>query len=278
MNSGKKSSSDKEIFIKDNRLVSEKEWINIIDKITKDSVTVKTKEEALNLLSTYLERAIKKRMENINNFAIFFSGGIDSTIIAFYAKKLGKNFRCYSVGVEKSKDIEWALKIAKHFDFDIKYKIFDIEEAEEIIKKAATIIGPDVVKVGVAAVVIAAFKISKKEKVFFSGLGSEEIFAGYERHALTNDVNAECIVGLKTMWQRDIIRDYTLSKKFGFEIRTPFLDKDLIRATIKIAPQYKIDNQHKKIILREFAELKGIPKEFAWRKKVAAQYGSGFDK
>ena len=37
-----------------------------------------------------------------------------------------------------------------------------------------------------------------------------------------------------------------------------------------------VDN--KKIILREIAEDFGLEKEFAWRKKKAAQYGSNFVK
>ena len=36
------------------------------------------------------------------------------------------------------------------------------------------------------------------------------------------------------------------------------------------------DKDNKKIILREAAEFLGLKKEFAWRKKQAAQYGSNF--
>ena len=39
---------------------------------------------------------------------------------------------------------------------------------------------------------------------------------------------------------------------------------------------FKLDNNNKKIILREAAEFLGLNKEFAWRKKQAAQYGSNF--
>jgi asparagine synthase (glutamine-hydrolysing) len=41
---------------------------------------------------------------------------------------------------------------------------------------------------------------------------------------------------------------------------------------------YKLDKQNKKIILREVAEDLGLKKEFAWRQKKAAQYGSNFIK
>ena|SRR3989338_4817667 len=267
-----------EIFLEDGKLVSEERWAEKIGSLTGKSVSVKTKAQALDILKNSFENAIEKRMENINDFGIFFSGGIDSTLIAFYAKRLKKKFACYSVGIENSKDVEWAKKIAENLGFNLKFKIFSLEESEKIIKKAARLIGADVVKAGVAAVVIAAHEISRNEKIFFSGLGSEELFAGYERHSLAKDVNKECISGLKLMWERDLVRDFTLGKALGFEIRTPFLDEELIKASVKIPGKYKIVDEHKKAILREFAEEAGLPKEFAWRKKIAAQYGSGFDK
>ena len=40
----------------------------------------------------------------------------------------------------------------------------------------------------------------------------------------------------------------------------------------------KLREGHRKWALRKVAEEAGVPKEFAWRKKVAAQYGSGLDK
>ncbi|MBW3022700.1 asparagine synthase C-terminal domain-containing protein [Candidatus Woesearchaeota archaeon] len=267
-----------EIFLENNKLVPEQKWVKKIDLLSKDNAKVKSKEQSLKILDTYLSKAIEKRMEGIDNFGIFFSGGIDSTLIAFFAKKLKKNFTCYSVGLENSQDLEWAEKVAGKLGFNLKSKKFILEEAEKIIKKTVKIVGPNVVKAGVGAVVIAAYEISKKEKIFFSGLGSEELFAGYERHALSKNVDEECISGLKSMWERDLTRDAAIAEKLGFEIRTPFLDEDLITNSLRIPAKFKISKEQKKIILREFAEKIGMPKEFAWRKKIAAQYGSRFDK
>jgi len=56
------------------------------------------------------------------------------------------------------------------------------------------------------------------------------------------------------------------------------MDIDVIKTAMQIHPMYKIDNLNKKIILREIAQEYGIEKEFAWRKKKAAQYGSNFVK
>jgi len=43
---------------------------------------------------------------------------------------------------------------------------------------------------------------------------------------------------------------------------------------MKIDSSLKIKGEHKKVILRMAAEDIGLIKEFCWRKKKAAQYGS----
>ena len=64
----------------------------------------------------------------------------------------------------------------------------------------------------------------------------------------------------------------------NIELRLPFLDLALIDYSLKIPAKYKISKEHKKIILRMIADDLNIKKEFAWRPKKAAQYGSKFDR
>ena len=107
-------------------------------------------------------------------------------------------------------------------------------------------------------------------------MGSEEIFAGYERHNQAENIQEECWQGLKLMWSRDLVRDFNLAKELNIKIKTPFLDKELIEYAMKLPAEWKIVREKKKVILREVAEE--FLGEFAWRKKKAAQYGSCFDK
>jgi len=102
--------------------------------------------------------------------------------------------------------------------------------------------------------------------------------AGYQRHADAADVNAECWRGLKHMWQRDLQRDFAITTATGMKVLTPFLDKEVIIAAMNMPAEWKISNNEKKIILREVAVDLGIPEQFAYRKKLAAQYGSSISK
>jgi asparagine synthase (glutamine-hydrolysing) len=267
-------------IVRDNLLVPKNEWIKHIEHL-KENVNVKASSQNAGYKTFDFKeefvKAIEKRLPK-KKFGILFSGGIDSTLIAFACKKLNADFVCYTVGLENSPDIISAEEVAKKQGFELKKKMLSMEDIEKTIKTIVKLVGPDTMKVGVGSVVYEAAKLAKKDKIdyLFSGLGSEEIFAGYERHALSKDINEECWSGLKTMNKRDFERDFAVAKKLKVEIAVPFLDEKVIVSAMQIPGSEKIKEGIKKYALRKFAEELGL--KDAWRKKQAAQYGSYFDK
>ncbi|MEE9525684.1 MAG: asparagine synthase-related protein [Candidatus Woesearchaeota archaeon] len=255
-------------------LISEQGWKLYISGLK--SKKKATKEE----VKEALVDAIVTRLPKKKKFGIMFSGGVDSSLIALIAKQNNANFICYAVGLQGAADLEAAKLAAKLMKIPLKCKTYTLKEAEKIIKKVTKIVGPDTMKVGVGSVVYAAANLAKKDKIthFLGGLGSEEIFAGYERHLSASDINRECWKGLKDMWKRDLTRDTAIAEKLKIKLGTPFLDHKLIRTAMKIDGKEKINKKFKKIILRKISEELGMPKEVAWRKKQAAQYGSKFDR
>ena len=255
-----------------------KEIENLYEEL-KDFKLIKDKELIIPRLSELLINSVKKRTKG--KVGIAFSGGVDSTLLAFICSKLKVEFKLYNVGYEGAEDLIWAKKIAEFYKWELRQEIINFEEAEEIIKRVVKILpDPSVVKVGVACPEIIVFDLAKEDgcDVVLGGLGSEEIFAGYQRHAEAEDKHNECWNGLKSIYDRDLIRDLVVMKSVGVHVECPFLDKEVIRYSMTIDPSLKINDEHKKIILRETAEYLGLNKQFAWRKKKAAQYGSAFDK
>ncbi len=277
-----------EIYLKNNSLISKEEWEKTISSIETRYENLETnKERAKRKISQLIEKAIIIRAENLNKFGILFSGGVDSTLIAFLCKKYNYNFTCFTIGLENSQDIEYALRIAKQYSLDLKYKILSLGEFEKIIKNTVKILqNADIVWVSVGSVLYAASlsAVQSNVRVLFGGLGTEEIFAGYQRHegALKNNdfeaVHKESWNGLRNMWARDLLRDFKIAKQVGVELRTPYMDSSIIKEAMNLSPIFKISREEKKIILREIAEDFGLAKEFSWRKKKAAQYGSNFVK
>jgi diphthine-ammonia ligase len=267
--------------IENKELVPYTQWCKYIDSLRTEE-SINDEKKAIKVLLSLFENAVKKRIPK-EKFGVFFSGGVDSTFIAYICKKFTDNFVCYTVGIEGSKDLAVSKEVAKKLCLVHKEKILSLKDMETIFEKTAKILGKElinIVNLGVGAVEVAAIEMTKKDnlKYMFSGLGSEEIFAGYQRHEKAENINEECWNGLKSMWERDFKRDFKIAAHEKIEALTPFLDSELILAAMKIDDSLKIKGEHKKYILRKMAITAGLTEEISFRPKIAAQYGSSFDK
>ncbi len=279
-----------EFFIEHKELISKQTWEEKINTI-KQSITEDLKEhsQAKEELKKAVISAVESRMPN-EPFGILFSGGIDSSLITLIAKQAKKEFICYTIGFQDNntkepEDLIEARKAAKKLGIKLKEKIFDLQSTEQLFKRTIKILGSklnnvvnvvNVVNVGVGSVEQAGIELAKQDgmNILFTGLGSEEIFAGYERHKKSDNKQEECWRGLKMMYERDLLRDSTISTANKIIFSTPFLDQELIKTAMRIPDRYKINHEFTKIIIREVAEELGLLKEIAWRRKRAAQYGS----
>jgi diphthine-ammonia ligase len=230
-----------------------------------------------------LHQAISKRVPQ-KKFGLLFSGGVDSTYLAHYFKQHGCEFTCYTAALDSEfkepADVVSAKKVAEDLGLNLKIKKIKQSDIPKYLKKLVPLIeDSNVVKVGVALTFYVACEMAKEDgcKVIFSGLGSEELFAGYERHKKSSNINRECVSGLLKMYERDLYRDDVLTMENQLELRVPFLDSKLVKYALKIPEKYKITEGFAKWIFRQIALTEGIPHEHALRKKKAAQYGSRFD-
>lgn len=291
-----------ELFIENGKLAPREVWIERIEQIKTEvskfanplsgrsnssNELMENNESKAAKLKQAIINAIKTRIPKDKKCALLLSGGVDSSLIAWELKKQGADIHCYTVGIDKSEDMVMAKKLTKLLNLKHTTHELTLDEVEHIFKTIAPWYLNDerlkdenlAVLFGVAAVEYAAVQLVKKDNinVVFGGLGSEEIFAGYLRHEKATDVNEECWRGLQQMWQRDLIRDCILASHFGIDVKTPFLDGEVIKAAMRIPGNQKIKGDIKKYVLRVIAEQEGLPNEFAFRKKMGAQYGSKFD-
>ncbi|MFB6209240.1 MAG: diphthine--ammonia ligase [Candidatus Nanohaloarchaea archaeon] len=236
-------------------------------------------EEAAEEVKQRFLEAVEKRIPD-QDLALLFSGGLDSTMIAASLHELGKDFTAYTSGIQHGnvnapRDVEWAREVAEEMDINLEVHESDLEEVEDTLPQISDwISSTSVVKNGVALPFHLA--LNGSEKVVISGLGSEQLYAGYHRHQ--GYLNRECLSGLRSLFERDLYRDNVISFRNGYELRVPFLDHDLVEHALNLPEDMKVENEYRKYVLRKAAEKLGVPEKVAWREKTAAQYGSNFDK
>ncbi|MBW3018929.1 asparagine synthetase B, partial [Candidatus Woesearchaeota archaeon] len=187
-------------------------------------------EKATEKVKDLLVKAVQKRVPK-RKLGLLFSGGLDSTILAFLLKKLKVPFNCYMTVCGKKNDAEQAMKIAKELKLNLKV----IKVSEDKIKKAlpeviSLIESADPVKVEVATTLYFSLKEARKDniKVIFSGVGADDIFGGYKRMLAAKEINLDSISNLRRMYERDLYRDDVISMYNNIELRLPFLDKELV--------------------------------------------------
>jgi asparagine synthase (glutamine-hydrolysing) len=227
-----------------------------------------------------LKRSIELRLESNKKTAVLISGGIDSSLIAFYSK-FSSNVYYYNVySNENDSDFIFSKKLEKELNIKITYLKISEKEIHSNITKVANIIESyDNVKLSVALPFYFLAKQLKKDKikVVLIGNGADNIFCGYNRFLYNYSPTKDSISSLRKLYDSDCYRDDLIFMNFGIEARYPYLDYNLVKYVLSLKDEYKINSERKKIILRDIA-LKYLSKELAERKKKAIQYGSGFNK
>lgn len=226
-----------------------------------------------------LKHALKESLNEIksDNIAIAFSGGIDSSILAFLSKNF-KNKMLYTVGIEKSFDIKNGKNTAKLLNLPIKEIIIEKNEIKDAIPKISKIIGTrNVVTVSYELPLYFVAK-DADEEVLLCGQGADELFGGYAKYLNINreELNKKLKRDVKEL--KNGIIERKITNFFKKKLYLPFLYPKFVEIALEIPPEYKIKDKNRKFILRELGRTLGMPKEIVQRKKKAAQYSSGIMK
>ncbi len=229
-------------------------------------------------------RMMAKRLEELisqikGKYSLSFSGGLDSSILAFLGAKYSDPF-LYSVGVEGSRDLENSRdslrEIKEALGKEIEY--FEIKISKEEVRKALK----DMKDLGVPNSLVASFEVptyfvlkNSERELVISGQGADELFLGYAKYL--KDPRG---------WERDLLKlqfevvpfEDRMARSFGKKIFRPYLDEKIVEAAKKIPTSERIVEGIRKAPLRVVAEILGVPRKIILREKKAAQYGSGVSK
>ena len=250
-------------------------------------IVYKTMNSAVCAYKKTLLISMKKRTQDFDRVGIIFSGGIDSVIVAWLAKKMVREVICYTGGIRGSSDILFARQIAKKLDLKLRVNELTDDEVEQIIPEIINSIeDTNAGQVEVAVPVYAAVKLAHEDgiNVMLTGQGADELFGGYSWYAKVVEkegygkLREHMTKDLLLLYKETLEREDKITMAHSIEMREPFLDLGVIKTSMRMDLKLNVrggDDNFGKHVHRRLAQELGIPRNIAYRVKEAAQHGSG---
>ena len=225
-----------------------------------------------------------QKITNDKKIGIAFSGGVDSSLLAKLCTNLGYDVTLLTIGFADSHDIQFSKEISRLFGYEHKIEKISSKIFPEIAEQIRKIIKSDNLSWNENC--IAFYFVSKlAERYGFDKIltanGIDELFCGYNayRDAITHGSDSVMnLMELKIENEINMMKAVnTVVSEFGVNILQPFLSKEFVNFAKKIPVGEKIhgpDDLMRKHIIRDLALTIGVPKEAAFKRKKALQYGS----
>ena len=238
-------------------------------------------------LEMLLTQSVRQRTLGVKEVAVAFSGGLDSSIIAFLAKTLKADVQLIHVSIADQPETEHAKRAAEELKLPIYSFAYTCEDVHETLTKVIRLIEkPDPLdtNIGIPVYWTAEKAAEMNLNVMLAGQGADELFAGYKKYV-------DCYVrrGKKQVQQllfRDISnlhktnfeRDFKICSFHGVELRLPFASYQLTEFANDLPVELKIERSEqtlRKLVLRQVAKNLGLPELIVRKTKKALQYSTG---
>ncbi len=248
-----------------------------------------TMQKATETLHKLLEKSVRKRILEAREIAVAFSGGLDSSVIAFLAKKCQTNVHLIHVSLENQPETEEAKKAADDLNLPIRVYLFketDVEKAIYTVVELLEEANPVKASIGVPFYWTAEKASEAGIRLLLAGQGADELFGGYQRY-----VNEYLSYGAekvqKTMFddvvklhESNIERDVKICSFHNVELRLPFAAHQIAEFAVALPLELKIERKAdtlRKLALRKAAENMGLPASITEKPKKAVQYATGIN-
>ena len=163
-------------------------------------------------LQTTISESIKRHLISDVPIGIQLSGGVDSSILAWYVNKIkGEGIKSFSINFLESEFDESveAAKTAKKFNFDHHSSPFSVDDFIEMWPKAIEFFDEPINHPHTIPL-FKLYQIAKEHvKVLLSGEGADEVFLGYEHHKKILDItNFNDLRNFSKFLDFDLIKEY----------------------------------------------------------------------
>lgn len=185
---------------------------------------------------TLMDNSILSRsIKGIGEISLLFSGGLDSSIVAYHLTKLNIPFKAISI---ENNESEQANKIADELGFCINWTNLDITKISNAVKSYSLDLD-----YGSLLPNYLLFEKSKQLEcpVSLSGDGADELFGGYNRNLIKDTQQYDIFTELPYY---HLVRLDKTSMAHTVENRNPFLSKDIISYALNLKWKERRNKQH----------------------------------
>jgi asparagine synthase (glutamine-hydrolysing) len=260
-----------------------------IKTLTYQPPTPVTLDKAAKKLQVLLEESIQRRIHGVEAVAVAFSGGLDSSLVAYLASKLGVKVNLLHVSMENQAETEEAIEASNDLNLPLQVHLFKDSDVEKTLPEAVALIeeaDPIKASVGLSFYWAAEEAAEAGFKVMLAGQGADELFGGYQRY-----VTEYCKDGgeavRKTMFndvvrihESNLERDLKITSFHDVELRLPFASFELAEFALSLPLECKMEQKPdtlRKLVLRKVALNVGMPASVVDKPKKAVQYSTGIN-
>lgn len=217
----------------------------------------------------YYVRGIRERLEaavaneTISDVPVctILSGGVDSTIVTALLTRHVPGLRAYTVSVGEGNgkdDLAFARRAAEEIGVPLTEVILDRDEVVHALEEAVWAVEDTqwmVVAAAVPQIALARRIGADGYKVVFGGEGSDEIFGSYDNVRRwtwrPQQYHDQRIKLCERLQDNNVIRGNKAMMWGGtVELRTPFLDRELVDFCLRIPTRYRSDRDGRGSIMK----------------------------
>ncbi|UCF44971.1 MAG: 7-cyano-7-deazaguanine synthase [Candidatus Bathyarchaeota archaeon] len=244
-------------------------------------------QKAAETLQKLLEQSVRRRVSGMKEVAVAFSGGLDSSIVAFLAKKCQANVHLIHVSLENRPETEKAKKAADDLNLPAQVYLFREADVGKVVSKVVELIeeaDPAKTSIGVPFYWTAEKTAEAGFKVLLAGQGADELFGGYQRYVIDyllcgkEKVRKAMFNDVIKLNESNIERDVKICSFHDVELRLPFASYQIAKFAVNLPVELKIERSIKtlrKLVLRKVAVNMGLPSSIVKKPKKAMQYATG---
>jgi asparagine synthase (glutamine-hydrolysing) len=225
------------------------------------------------------------------DYALAFSGGLDSTLVAYAAKENGLRPELITVGLKGQAELEHARRVAKELGLDITVReLSQSEIMDRLGEVVETVESTDPTVIGHSVPLFFVCEVAEEMGMghLLVGQLSDELFAGYGRFeelALKHhflEARKEVLRSVLAAATNDFEPGDKLAVSHRLDLQSPFAYLPLVDYALIIPISLKLrligDGVVRKYVLRRLAAFWKLPESVVNRPKKAVQYSTGVQK